>query len=76
MQSKTHVYQMIIETLEYQTENLRQGSTEKQKLEDGLITKQKDNKGVESLSIIKAKLLKLVITKFSGTHIDWIRFWS
>ena len=76
MQSKTHVYQMIIETLEYQTENLRQGSTEKQKLEDGLITKQKDNKGVESLSIIKAKLLKLVITKLSGTHIDWVRFWN
>ena len=22
------------------------------------------------------KLLKLVITKFNGTHIDWLRFWN
>ena len=23
-----------------------------------------------------AKLLKLIITKFQGTHLDWMRFWS
>ena len=22
------------------------------------------------------KLFKLVITKFEGTHLDWLRFWS
>ena len=55
---------------------LRQGSTEKQGLEDKLITKQRDSRGVRNSSTIKAKLPKLVITKFSGTHIDWIRFWN
>ena len=52
---------------------LSQGSTEKQGLEDELITKQRESKGVGSSSIIKAKLPKLVITKFSGAHIDCIR---
>ena len=40
-QSKTHVYETIIETPEYQMRKLRQGSTEKQVLEDELITKAK-----------------------------------
>ena len=39
MQSKTHVYETIIETLEYQMGKLRQESAEKQGLEDELITK-------------------------------------
>ena len=30
----------------------------------------------ESTTVSKAKLLKLVITKFQGTHIDWQRFWN
>ena len=53
---------------------LRQGNTEKQRLEDELITKPRDSKGIKSLSTIKPKLPKLDITKFNGTHIDWIRF--
>ena len=74
MQSKTHVCETIIETLEYQMEKLRQGSAEKQGLEDELIAKQSDRKGVGSSSTIRAKLPKLVITKFSETHVNWIRF--
>ena len=53
---------------------LRQENTEKQSLEDELITKQRDSKEMKSLSTIKPKLPKLDITKFNGTHIDWIRF--
>ena len=49
---------------------LRQGSTEKQVLED----KSKYHKGVRSSSTIKAKLPEFVITKFNGTHIYWIKF--
>ena len=41
--------------LEYQMEKLRQGSTERKELEDGLITKQRDRKGKECSSIIKAR---------------------
>ena len=66
----------MIETLEYQMGKLRQGSTKKQGLEDELITKQRNSKGVGISSAIKAKLPKLVITKFNGTHIDWIRIWN
>ena len=55
-------------------EKLRQGSTERKELEDGLITKQIDRKGKECSSIIKAELPKLIMTKFSGTHNDWIKF--
>lgn len=55
---------------------LRQENTEKQSLEDELITKQRDSKEMKSLSTIKPKLPKLDITKFNGTHIDWIRFWN
>lgn len=58
----------------YQMEKLRQGSTERKELEDGLITKQRDRKGKERSSIIKAELPKLIMTKFSGTHNDWIKF--
>ena len=36
-------------------EKLRQGSTERKELEDGLITKQRDRKGKECSSIIKAR---------------------
>ena len=62
--------------LEYQMEKLRQGSTERKELEDGLITKQRDRKGKECSSIIKAELPKLIMTRFSGTHNDWIKFWN
>ena len=55
-------------------EKIRQGSTEKQNVEDELTTKQRDIKGVGSSSTIKAILPKLAITKFNGTAIDWIRF--
>ena len=65
MQSKTQVYETIIETLEYQLEKLSQGSTEKQGLEDELITKQRESKGVGSSSTIKTKLPKFVIMKSS-----------
>ena len=51
-------------------EKIRQGSTEMQEVEDELITKQRDIKGVGSSSTIKAILPKLVITKFNGTDID------
>ena len=30
----------------------------------------------KSLKESGAKLLKLTITKFQGTHLDWLRFWS
>lgn len=76
MQKKTHVYETIIEILEYQMMKLRQRSTEKQELEDGLMTKEKHSKEVGSSSPIKAKLSKLVITKSNWTHINWIRFWN
>ena len=46
MQSKTHVYETIIEMLEHQMGKLRQGSMEKQGPEDELTTKKRDNKGV------------------------------
>ena len=55
---------------------LRQVSTEKQGLEDELIIKQRDSKGVGRLPTIIAILRKLVITKFNENHIDWIRFWK
>ena len=55
---------------------LRQWSTEKERLEDESVIKQRDSKGVGSWTSIKAKLPKLVITKFNGTHTDWIRFWN
>ena len=70
MQSKTQVYETIIKTLEYQMGKVRQGSTENQELEDELTIKRRGSKGVGSSSTIKAKLPKLVITKFNGTHID------
>ena len=25
---------------------------------------------------VKVKLLKLIISKFEGTNLDWLRFWS
>ena len=74
MQSKTHVYETIIETLEYHLEKLRQGSTVKQELDDELITKERDNKGVGSSSTIKVKQPKHVIATFNWTYIDSIRF--
>ena len=43
IQSKTYEYNTIIETLEYQIEKLRQESTEKQELGDGLIKGQQMN---------------------------------
>ena len=76
MQNKTQVCETFIETLEYQMGKFRQGSREKQEVEDELIIKQRDSKGVVSSSTIKEKLPKLVIIKFNGTHIDWIRFWN
>ena len=42
-------------------EKLKQESTEKQELEDGLMTKQKDSKEVESSSTIKAKIPRQVL---------------
>ena len=57
-------------------EKLRQESTEKQRPEDELITKQRDSNGEGRSSITKPELPKLVVTKFNGTHMDWIRFWS
>ena len=49
---------------------LRQESTEKQRLDDELITKQRDINGVGRLSITKPKPPKLVITKCnSGTSL-------
>ena len=68
--SKTYVYETIIKTLEYQMGKLRQGSTEKHRLEDELIAKQKDNKEVASSSTIKARLPSHILPKFNGTHID------
>ena len=68
--SKTHVYETIIKTLEYQMRKLRQGSTEKHRAEDELIAKKRDNKEVASSSTIKARLPSLIVTKFNGTHID------
>ena len=76
MQNKTQVCETFIETLKYQMGKFRQGSREKQEVEDELIIKQRDSKGVGSSSTIKAKLPQLVIIKFNGTHIDWIRFWN
>ena len=57
-------------------EKLRQESTEKQRPEDELITKQRDSNGVGRSSITEPELPKLVVTKFNGTHMDWIRFWN
>ena len=74
MQSKAHVYETIIETLGYQMRKLRQGGTEKQGLEDELITKQRDSKGVESSSTIETKLPKL--NEINGRYIDWTKFWN
>ena len=65
MQSKTHVDETIIETLEYHLEKLRQGSTVKQELDDELITTERDNKGVGSSSTIKVKQPKHVIATFN-----------
>ena len=48
MQSKTDVCKTIIGTLEKQVGKLRQRSTKKQRLEDELITMQRDSKGVRS----------------------------
>lgn len=33
-------------------------------------------KGTTSHKAANTKLPKLVITKFSGTHVDWLRFWN
>ena len=65
MQTKTYVYETIIETLKYHLERLRQGSTVKQELDDGLITKERGNKGVRSSSTIKVKQPKHVIATFN-----------
>ena len=35
-----------------------------------------DESRAKSLKDVGAKLPKLVITKFQGTHLDWQRFWS
>ena len=32
--------------------------------------------GTTSRKAANTKLPKLVITKFSGTHVDWLRFWN
>ena len=35
-----------------------------------------DEKDSDAAGKLKAKLPKLVITKFQGTHLDWQRFWE
>ena len=36
----------------------------------------KDKKPVDSEQSVKVKLPKLSITRFNGSHIDWLRFWN
>ena len=36
----------------------------------------KDNKPVECEQNVKVKLPKSSITRFNGSHIDWLRFWN
>ena len=38
--------------------------------------KKKEYSLLNDCKFSKAKLRKLVITKFDGTHFDWFRFWN
>ena len=39
--------------------------------------KKEEHKAISSdCNVLKVKLLKLVISRFGGTHIDWSRFWN
>lgn len=50
---------------------------EKYKKKIQLKKKLKENlKGMTSHKAANTKLPKLVITKFNGTHVDWLRFWN
>ena len=65
--------QMILEEerriLEMQIKMKKKGEREKEKMK-------KEYRLLNDCKFSKAKLPKLVITKFGGTHFDWLRFWN
>ena len=59
----------LIEEMKFQMhKKLEQETKDKDKTEDDKLNK-------KDLATY-AKLPKLVITKFKGTHLDWTRFWN
>ena len=74
MQSRTYVYETIIETLEYQMGKIKTRKHRKVKARGWIDNKTKGSKGVGNSWTIKEKLPKLVITMFNGIHVNWIRF--
>lgn len=56
--------------LRFEREKLEQRLKYEKQIEDSRKDQNKNDKS------INAKLPKLVITKFNGTHTDWLRFWN
>ena len=58
------------EEMRFEKEKLEQRLKYEKQIEDSRKDQNKNDKS------INAKLPKLVITKFKGTHTDWLRFWN
>lgn len=58
------------EEMRFEKEKLEQRLKYEKQIEDSRKDQNKNDKS------INAKLPKLVITKFNGTHTDWLRFWN
>lgn len=61
------------------TAQMKENQFEKEKYEKKIQLEKKleeNLKGMMSHKVANTKLSKLVITKFNGMYVDWVRFWS
>ena len=56
--------------MHFEREKLEQKLKYEKQIEDSRKDQNKNDKSID------AKLPKLVIAKFKGTHTDWLRFWN